>query len=79
MKSMTITKWLILLTPVIWLAWDWYAYYHGGNPSTESATLVRWFHYYPQAAFLFGVLVGHIMFDLREPIDWSKDLTKDKK
>lgn len=69
-----VSKVLILATPVLWIAWDVYAYFWaGGNPATESATLIRWFHEYPGCTFLFGVLVGHTVFDLREPIDWPKD------
>ncbi len=75
MKSMTTTKWIILLSVVGWIIWDFWAYFHGGNPSTISATLVRWQWYYPWEPFLVGVLVGHILFDLREPIDWPVDHT----
>lgn len=75
MKSWNLTKVLILATAVIWIAWDFYAYFHGGNPATESATLMRWSTYEPGIAFLVGVLCGHLFFSLREPITWSKDLT----
>lgn len=75
MNKSAITRILILATPLVWIAWDVVAYFGAGNPATESATLVRWFHEYPGFAFLFGVLVGHTVFDMREPIDWSKDNT----
>ena len=74
----TITQILILATALIWIIWDVYVYNTAGNPATESATLVRWFHEYPGGAFLFGVLVGHTVFNLRKPIDWAKDLSGTK-
>jgi hypothetical protein len=71
-----VTKILILATCLIWIIWDIYVYSTAGNPATESATLIRWFHQYPGFTFLFGVLIGHTVYNLREPIDWTKDETQ---
>ena len=76
MRSMTLTKWLILITPLIWIAWDVYVYFHDGNPATESAVIVRWSTYAPGIAFLCGILCGHLFFSLREPISWPDNLNK---
>lgn len=79
MRAGLITKAILLATPILWIIWDLCAYGFAGNPATESATLVRWIHEYPQLAFLVGVLVGHIVFNIREPIEWTEDLTKKDK
>lgn len=75
MKS-NITKLLILGTILVWVLWDIYVYHSGGNPATESATLIRWTHQYPGFTFSLGILMGHIIFDVRGPIDWPKNLDK---
>jgi len=76
MNKWGITQWLIFASVVIWIAWDFYTFYAHGNPTTESAVIIRWNWYHPWIPFLAGVLVGHLFFDLREPISWPKDLTK---
>lgn len=70
-----ITRALILVTVLLWIFWDVWVFYTSGNPSTESATLVRWSWYHPWIPFMAGLLCGHIFFDLREPVDWPKDET----
>ena len=70
------SRYLILGTVMTWIGWDVIAYIQGGNPSTESASIIRWSWYFPEIPFCAGILVGHIFFDLREPIDWPKDESK---
>lgn len=76
MKHFKWTQWIILSTVLIWITWDIYTYFAHGNPSTESAFIVRFSWYHPWLSFLAGLLCGHLFFDLREPIDWPKDETK---
>lgn len=76
MKHFKATQWLILATVLIWIGFDIYAYFVHGNPSTISAYIVRWSWYHPWVPFASGVLVGHLFFDMREPISWPDDLSK---
>lgn len=58
----TITGALIILTALIWIAWDIFARIHSGYPATESATLLRWSMQAPGVSFLVGMLMGHLFF-----------------
>jgi hypothetical protein len=69
-----LTQILILATVVVWILYDIFAFLHWGNPSTISAVSIRYVTYVPGIAFAFGVLVGHIFFNLRDPITWGKTL-----
>ena len=69
MSKGTITKVIVLATPVLWIAWDLYAYLTDGNSATESATIYRWAFHAPGVAFLFGVLCGHLFVPQSEVID----------
>lgn len=72
----SITQIFILATALAWIAYDIFIYLHYGNPSTISATLARYGVIAPGILFLLGGLVGHIFFNLREPLDWPKDESK---
>lgn len=72
-----ITKALILVTPVIWIGYDLYAFFHSGNSATESATLFRWSFRAPGLAFLIGVLCGHLFMPQTQVVDeLAQNLTK---
>ena len=66
MRNQSISRLLILGTPVIWIAWDVYTYFTAGNASTESATIFRYAYYAPGVAFLCGVLCGHLFFEMHQ-------------
>jgi hypothetical protein len=68
----TVTRVLILTTPLIWIGWDLYSYLTAGNASTESATIFRYSVHAPGVAFLVGVLCGHLFFQMREPTAYPK-------
>lgn len=61
------TKVLILMTIVLWIAWDVYAYRQAGNIATESWTLKKWSYYAPGIACLLGILLGHFFFSFGTP------------
>lgn len=61
------TKLLILITVVVWIAWDLYTYHTLGNPSTISATIWRWSWNIPGIPFGIGILIGHLLFQMHEP------------
>jgi hypothetical protein len=63
----TVTRIIILLTPVVWIAWDVYTYFAAGNASTESATIFRYSVQAPGLAFIVGLLCGHFFFQMHEP------------
>jgi hypothetical protein len=64
-----ITQVVIMVTIVAWIGWDIYAYLHFGNAATESATIFRWSYHAPGAAFLAGILCGHLFFPQHEVLD----------
>lgn len=64
------TRIVVLLTPIIWIAYDLFAYFHWGNAYTESAYIFRWAYYCPGIAFLFGLLCGHFFFQMHEPTEY---------
>ena len=63
----TVTKALIIATPIIWIAWDIYAAIAGGNASTESAQIWRWSYEYGSLPFAWGLLSGHLFCQIRAP------------
>ena len=69
----TVTRLLILITPLVWILWDFYTYFTAGNVSTESATIFRYSSYAPGIAFLSGVLCGHFFFQMHEPTMYSTE------
>ncbi len=72
-----VTRIVILLTPIIWIAWDFYTYYTAGNPSTESATIFRYSTQAPGIAFLVGVLMGHLFFQMNDPTAYPGQIKGD--
>lgn len=74
----TVTRLLILLTPLLWIAWDCYTYATAGNASTESATIFRYSSHVPGLAFLAGVLCGHFFFQMHEPTAYPTEPTEPK-
>jgi len=60
-----VTRLIVLITPIIWIAWDFYAYYSGGNAATESIFIWRNSYHAPGIAFLVGVLCGHLFFQVK--------------
>lgn len=62
-----VTRLVILITPMIWIGWDIYTDLTAGNPSTESATIFRYSSQTPGIAFLVGVLMGHLFFQMNQP------------
>ena len=68
-----VTRILVLLTPLIWIAWDVYTYFSLGNASTESATIFRYSVRAPGIAFLCGVLCGHFFFQMHEPTAYPSE------
>lgn len=69
-----ITAALVLGTPLLWIAWDVYAYIRWGNPATESANIWRWSYRLPGIAFLVGVLCGHLFFQMHEPTEFPTSM-----
>lgn len=63
----TVTRIIILVTPLIWIGWDVFTYLTAGNVTTESATIFRYSVQAPGIAFLVGVLCGHFFFQMKEP------------
>jgi hypothetical protein len=61
------TQMLILLTVVVWIAWDIFVYIKKGNLPTESWTIWKWSYRIPAIAFLAGILMGHFFFQMAPP------------
>lgn len=67
MTGRTFAQILILATIVVWVGVDIYLYATYGNPSTISATIWRWTWHIPGIPFSVGVLIGHLLFQDKEP------------
>jgi cell division protein FtsW (lipid II flippase) len=69
-----VTRWLIILTIVIWIIWDVIAIYSGGYHATESSTVRNWGNLHPWFAWMVGGLMGHFFFNVgkrfRSNPDW---------
>jgi hypothetical protein len=74
MTAETITQIIILGSPLVWIAWDVYAYLKDGNATTESANIWKWSVRLPGIALLVGILVGHLFFQLHEPSLFNTDM-----
>ncbi len=64
---MTITRYLLVLTPIIWVAWDIVAFIFGGNPWTESANIAVYSRVYGSVPLSWGLLTGHFFAQNRLP------------
>jgi hypothetical protein len=60
----SIVKSLFIITAIVWIIIDFYAYKKGGTKSTESWMIWKLSYYAPGIAFLIGVLCGHFFFNL---------------
>ena len=60
----SITKWLIIVTVVVWIAWDVVAYLAGGVDSTISVVILLWSREAPIIPFLTGVVCGHLFWPI---------------
>jgi hypothetical protein len=74
-----ITQLFILTTVIIWIGYDIYVYLTFGNPATESATIAVDAYYHPWIPFLAGILVGHLFFNMRGPLQFPLDEDQNKK
>ena len=69
------TKVLILATILIWIGYDFWAYFqYGSNIATESWTVWKWSYRIPGIAFICGVLCGHFFFQMSPPEDLSRPI-----
>lgn len=55
-----ITKWLIILTVILWISWDIFALVKGGIQATISRNLIELSKQYPIIPFAVGLLIGHL-------------------
>lgn len=65
MTARTISGVVILVTFVVWIIWDIFAFYYGEGVSTLSVVITDWSFYSPGIPFLFGGLCGHWFFPAR--------------
>jgi hypothetical protein len=73
MSQERITEVILLITPLLWIAWDVYAHIKGGNATTESANIWKWTVRLPGIALLVGILIGHLFFEMHEPTQFNTD------
>ena len=69
MNTRKITGILILITAIIWIVWDIYAYVFGGGNATISVVLTDFSFYSPALPFIMGGLMGHWFFPAKRSID----------
>ena len=62
----TITTWFIIVTAIVWLLWDIYAYWqvskHNYKVPTISMVITEAAWYSPIVPFIFGFLMGHFFW-----------------
>jgi uncharacterized membrane protein YhdT len=58
-KYKTTTRWLIILTMVIWISWDLVAWIKGGEGATESEQIAEFSVNSMPFVFALGFLMGH--------------------
>jgi hypothetical protein len=64
-SAISVTKWLIILTILIWIVWDIYvAVAH--TEATESEVIRDWATAHPSFGFGVGVLMGHWFFNFKK-------------
>jgi hypothetical protein len=61
MTTRVITQALVVVTVIVWVAWDFWAFHRGGDPATESDVIRGWARH-PLIPFVVGVLMGHLFF-----------------
>jgi len=69
MSARQISGLLILVTAIVWIVWDLYAYIYGGENATVSVVITDFSYYSPAAPFIIGGLMGHWFFPAKRSID----------
>ena len=64
MAIKTISKIMIIVTFIIWIGWDIYAFLFGKD-ATLSVVITDWSYYSPMWPFVWGVLIGHWLWPAR--------------
>jgi len=64
-NNQKVTAWIIFIATVILLAYDCYAYIHGGVGATISWVVYDQAKEYPIIPFALGLLMGHLFGQMR--------------
>lgn len=62
--NINITQWLILLTIIVWIGYDFVVRVLFGNGATISVNIRLACYNNPEWAFAIGLLVGHLLFSI---------------
>lgn len=62
-----ITQVGVILTAVVWIVWDVYAYSTGGNEATISRVITEASRDWPIIPLLVGIVLGHLFFSQTLP------------
>ena len=57
-SSLSTTTWIIIVTALVWLVWDIYAFVSKKHV-TFSDKITKWSYYSPMVPFILGMLMGH--------------------
>lgn len=68
MKAKQISGLLIIITFVVWVIWDLFAYTYGAN-STISVVITDFSYYSPAFPAIAGALVSHFFWPAKRSID----------
>lgn len=59
MNARNISGVIIVVTFLIWLGWDVYAYAYGGERATLSVVITEFSYYSPALPLIIGILIDH--------------------
>ena len=62
-----ITQVGVILTAVVWITWDVYAYATGGNEATISRVITEASRDWPIIPLIVGIVLGHLFFSQTLP------------
>lgn len=56
------TKYLIIVTVLVWIVWDIYVFLRGGIKPTISLVITNWFWQFPQIGIGVAYVCGHLFW-----------------
>lgn len=63
-KARNFTMYFIIFSVILWLAYDGGVIFKFGTEASISQVLIDYFYDYPIGTFLFGVVTGHLVWQM---------------
>ena len=72
-KYVKITSYVVILTVVALIVYDFFIIEAGGKDASISQVLIDYFYAYPVGSFAFGLVTGHLVWRMPNRYKITKD------